>query len=135
MKENGFIQLISEPCVFKKVKNGKISCIVGLYIDDMIITGNDNNIKETIKAIIYKYKNFKKCNPIDFILGINVENQRYNYSISQKAYIEELLTKFNVANTRKTKTYYLYNRKKLKFKIYFQNLFSCCITFHYLISL
>ena len=59
LKENGFIQLISEPCVFKKVKNGKISCIVGLYIDDMTITGNDNNIKETIKAIIYKYKNFK----------------------------------------------------------------------------
>ena len=43
--------------------------------------------------------------------------------------------KKHTANTRKTKTYYLYNRKKLKFKIYFQNLFSCCITFHYLISL
>jgi len=72
------------------------------YVDGMIITGNDNDIKETIKAIKYKYK-ISKCSPIDFILGINVEKQGYNYSILQKAYIEELLTKFNITNTRKTK--------------------------------
>jgi len=35
--------------MLKKVKNGKVSCIVGLYVYDMIITGNDNDIKETIK--------------------------------------------------------------------------------------
>jgi hypothetical protein len=49
LKENDFTYLISEPCIFKKVKNDKISYSIGLYVDDMIITGKDYDIKRNHK--------------------------------------------------------------------------------------
>jgi len=42
--------------------------------------------------------------PINFLLGIKVEKQGYNYSISQSAYIDSILARFNVNNIRKAKT-------------------------------
>ena len=36
-KKNGFTQLISELCILKKVKNSKVSYIIRLNADDMII--------------------------------------------------------------------------------------------------
>jgi len=44
----GFQQLVSEPCIFKKVNKENTSCIIGIYVDDMIITGKDQEISKTI---------------------------------------------------------------------------------------
>ena len=104
LKKTGFEQLKSEPCIFKKVnKEGKIICIVGLYVDNMIITGINYEIKRTIKLIRKKYK-MSNFGPINFLLGIKVDKHGYNYSISQLAYIENILSRFNVNNIRKAKT-------------------------------
>ena len=86
----GFKQLTSEKCLFKRIVNNKLVCLIGLYVDDMVITGE---IKE-IKCIINKIKNnFKisKSGPIDFILGIKVENNNFNYKISQIHFINNIL--------------------------------------------
>ena len=69
----------------------------------MVITGE---IKE-IKCIINKIKNnFKisKSGPIDFILGIKVENNNFNYQIFQIHFINNILHKFNINNLKKVST-------------------------------
>jgi len=50
--------------------------------------------------------NFKvsKCNKADYILGINIEREDNNYSISQTQLIKDLLKKFKITNIRKSKT-------------------------------
>eukprot|EP00833_Pecoramyces_ruminatium_P014940 jgi/Orpsp1_1/1188972/evm.model.d7180000068605.1 len=42
--EQGFHQLSSEKCLFKRIKNGKLVCLIGLYVDDMVITELKTNI-------------------------------------------------------------------------------------------
>ena len=68
LKNNGFIQLISEPCIFIKKEGGRAVCIIGVYVDDLLITSTQYQINKTIKKI---KKNFKvsKCNEAGYILG------------------------------------------------------------------
>ena len=76
LKNNGFIQLISEPCIFVKKEGERAVCIIGVYVDDLLITGIQYHINKTIKNI---KKNFKvsKCNEAGYILGINIEKKKY----------------------------------------------------------
>ncbi len=99
----GFVQLSSEPCIFKKVRNGKISCIIGIYVDDMIITGDKNEMIKCINDIKKEFK-VSKCTLIDYLLGIKVEKLGHHYSISQTNFIQNILLKFRINNTRKAKT-------------------------------
>jgi len=101
--KNGFDQLISEKCIFKKIRNRKLVCLIGLYVDDMIITGEKHEINNIINIIQNKYK-ISKAEPINYILGIKVEKENNNYIISQIGYIEKLLKTFNIEHTRKTNT-------------------------------
>ena len=103
LKNIGFQQLISEPCIFKKTRHGKIICIIGIYVDDMIITGLSQEIFNTIKIIKNNYK-ISNCEYINYLLGIKVDSNNFNYSISQVSYINNILSKFGVNNTRKAKT-------------------------------
>jgi len=51
LNKNGFKQIKSEKCIFKYSKNNKTKCIIGLYVDDMIITGEDKEIQNIITKI------------------------------------------------------------------------------------
>ena len=70
--DNGFVQLNSEKCIFKKVANGVLIAIIGIYVDDMIITGYDNEIFSIINKIKRKFK-ISICEPIKYILGIKID--------------------------------------------------------------
>jgi len=47
-------------------------CIIGLYVDDMIITGEQDEIHNVIKEIKMKFK-ISKYGTVDSIQGINVK--------------------------------------------------------------
>eukprot|EP00833_Pecoramyces_ruminatium_P017559 jgi/Orpsp1_1/1191591/evm.model.d7180000087207.1 len=102
--ESGFTQISSEKCLFmKKTKNNKISCLIGLYVDDMLITGIDSEIKNIINKLKHRFK-ISKSGPADFILGIKIKRENNNYIISQKGFINEILDRFNIKNTKIIKT-------------------------------
>ena len=103
LKSNGFKQVGTEKCVFYKRSKNKLKCIIGLYVDDMIITGTKSEIENITNKIKNKFK-ISKCGPIDYILGIKVENKNNKYSISQTGFIENLLKRFNIQTSRKVKT-------------------------------
>ncbi len=100
---NNFEQIKAEQCIFKYTVYNITKCIIGLYVDDMVIAGETKYIKEIITKIKRKFK-ISNCGPIEYILGIKVEKQNNSYIISQKSYIENMLDKFNINNTRKRKT-------------------------------
>ena len=99
----GFYQSKTESCIFFKKDNNRLTCLLGLYVDDIIITGLDYELINSIYKIKNKFS-ISKCEPINYILGIKVEQDNFNYTISQKAYIENLLSKYNISNTKKCKT-------------------------------
>ena len=103
LKNNNFVQLRSEPCIFKKMEGNRVVCIIGVYVDDLLITGIKYHINDVIRKIKNNFR-ISKCSNANYILGINIEKQNFNYSISQTQIIKGILQKFNIKNIRKTKT-------------------------------
>ncbi len=101
----GFQQSKNEHCLFFHVNSkNMVSCIIGLYVDDMIITGFKHDLLYFIQKIKNKFS-ISNCQPINYILGISIEkDSNFNYTISQKSYIDNLLNRFNIKNIRKCKT-------------------------------
>jgi len=57
----------------------------------MVITGYNNKMNNIINKIKGKY-NISKAGPIDFILGIKVENYEFTYKISQVHFYKQDFT-------------------------------------------
>lgn len=101
--KNDFIQIKSEQCIFKKIKNGKLVCIIGIYVDDMLIEGTDYEISNIIMKIKNEFK-ISNCEPTRFILGIKIEKEGNSYSISQTHLIKNLLLQYKITNIKKSRT-------------------------------
>ena len=103
LRENGYTQLSSEPCIFKKVINNKLVGLIGLYVDDMMITGNNREIRNIISKLKKRFK-ISNCEPLRYILGIKIEKDHNDYIISQTHAINTLLEKYNITNIKKQST-------------------------------
>ena len=101
--DNNFTQSLVDECIFYKKEKGKLVCLIGLYVDDMMITGETKEVKDITTKIKNNFK-ISKCGSIDFILGIKVEKNEIGYFLSQEAFINNLLEKFKINNRKKTKT-------------------------------
>ena len=53
IKSFGFIQNIDEPCVYKKIQ-GKYIAFLVLYVNDILLIGNDIGVLTTIKSWLAK---------------------------------------------------------------------------------
>ena len=80
-----------------KENKNKLTNIIGIYVDDMIITGIENETNKIIKKI---KENFEISNSWDlnYILGIEIENKNNIYYVSQMNYINNILERFNIYN-------------------------------------
>jgi len=91
-----FKRFISDPCVYiKKDNDSNIKCIVAVYVDDIIISGTDAEIKKTKKLI---KNNFEATDvgEIDFIIGIKFVKCDDGYFIHQIKYLEDILNRFDI---------------------------------------
>ena len=53
IKAFGFIQLVGESCIYKKVSGSSVAFLI-LYVDDILLMGNDIEFLESIKAYLNK---------------------------------------------------------------------------------
>ena len=53
IKEFGFIKNEDEPCVYKKI-SGSIALFLVLYVDDILLIGNDIPALQTVKSWLGK---------------------------------------------------------------------------------
>ena len=87
-----------------------IKCIVAVYVDDIIISGTDAEIKKTKKLIKNKFE-VTNVGKIDFIIGIKFVKCDDGYFIHQIKYLEEILNKFNINKYSSTLNTILLNIK------------------------
>ena len=55
IKAYGFIQTFGEACIYKKVSGSSVAFLI-LYVDDILLIGNDTEFPNSIKG--YLNKNF-----------------------------------------------------------------------------
>jgi hypothetical protein len=71
VKGFGFIKNVEEPCVYKKVSGSAVIFLV-LYVDDILLIGNDILMMEVIKSSLRKSFSMKDLGEAAFILGIKM---------------------------------------------------------------
>ncbi|KAK8644626.1 hypothetical protein V6N13_123928 [Hibiscus sabdariffa] len=69
IQEFGFIRNEDEPCVYKKFSGSIVSFLI-LYVDDILIIGNDIPTLQSIKTWLSSYFSMKDLGEAAYILGV-----------------------------------------------------------------
>jgi hypothetical protein len=103
--EKGFTPSEADPCVYIW-KNGQSIVIVGVYVDDMAITGNTRKYIDWIKNEFNSRFKMKDMGPAKFILGIEITRNREERTMKlhQNAYTTKKITEFGMEILGKAST-------------------------------
>ena len=75
-----------------------------LYVDDMIITGDDPEYIAFVKARLSEQFLMSDLGPLRYFLGIEVSSTSDGFFISQERYIQDLLTRATLTDDRTPET-------------------------------
>ena len=97
VKEFGYLKNPEEPCVYKKVSGSAVVFLV-LYVDDILLIGNNIPTLESTKAWLGKCFSMKDLGEAAYILGIKIyrDRSRRLLRLSQSTYIDKVLNRFNM---------------------------------------
>ena len=104
LKSVGFSQLKSDPCIY--ASGGEDSFYIGVYVDDMILAGNDKAKMKSVKKKLSSKFDIKDLGKLSYFLGMSIaQNQEEKKTwIGQPAYTEKLLTKMEMSDCKPVKT-------------------------------
>src|SRR3954468_22300926 len=102
IKAFGFTQTYGEACIYKKVSGSSVAFLI-LYVDDILLMGNDIELLDSIKAYLNKSFSMKDLGEAAYILGINIyrDRSRRLIGLSQSTYLDKMLKKFNMDQSKK----------------------------------
>ena len=75
---------------YKCSKQSKIWLLV--YVDDIIITGDDTQGIAMLKEFLQKKFNTKDLGPLKYFLGIKIARSSHGIALSQRKYVLDLLS-------------------------------------------
>src|SRR3954466_13245316 len=102
VKEFGFIKNEQEPCVYKK-ESGRALVFLILYVDDILLIGNDIPMLESVKTSLKNSFSMKDLGEAAYILGIKIyrDRSRRLIGLSQSTYIDKVLKRFSMEEAKK----------------------------------
>lgn len=106
MMREGFKRSQCDSCLYSKC-NDKQQMYVIIYVDDLLVFGTDENQVCKFKLMLSKEFKMKILGLISEFLGINVKQNLDNgvTELCQKAYLENVLKKFNMYNCKPISTH------------------------------
>nr|GEV50497.1 retrotransposon protein, putative, Ty1-copia subclass [Tanacetum cinerariifolium] len=98
----GFTQNPDEPCVYLKASGSYIAILI-LYVDDILIMGNNIPMLQDVKSYLGRSFDMKDLGDAAYILGIKIYRDRSKQLIGlcQKAYIEKILKRYYMENSKR----------------------------------
>ncbi|KAJ9545825.1 hypothetical protein OSB04_025532 [Centaurea solstitialis] len=102
IKEFGFTKSEFEPCVYTKF-SGSIVTFLVLYVDDILLIGNDVPTLQSVKTWLSKCFQMKDLGEAAYILGIKIYRNRSRrlIGLSQSTYIDKILKRFRMNESKK----------------------------------
>lgn len=86
----GFIASDHDPALFVHVSEHGRTLLL-LYVDDMLITGDDNEYIAFVKARLTEQFMMSNTGPLNYFLGIEVTSTPDGYYVSQQKYLQDLI--------------------------------------------
>nr|GEX63116.1 hypothetical protein [Tanacetum cinerariifolium] len=98
----GFTQNRDEPYVYLKASGSNITFLI-LYVDDILIMGNNIPMLQSVKTYLRKCFAVKDLSEAAYILGIKIykDRSRRLIGLSQSAYIEKILKRYCIENSKR----------------------------------
>ena len=106
MVGHGYTRTNADHCVYvRKFPNGKFVILL-LYVDDMLIVGQDAGVIGNLKKDLFKSFDMKDLGPARQILGMQILRDRKAKKLwlSQEKYIERVLERFNMKHAKPVST-------------------------------
>lgn len=75
-----------------------------VYVDDIIITGNSNDLVSQVVACLAQRFSLKDLGPLSYFLGVEVVPHLHGLLLSQRRYIKDLLTRTNMQTAKPVQT-------------------------------
>ena len=93
---------MDEPCVYKKTSGSEVIFLV-LYVDDILLIGNDVSVLQFVKILLSKNFSMKDLGEARYILGIKIYRDRSKrlLSLSQSTYIDKMLKRFSMEQSKR----------------------------------
>ena len=113
MKKNGYRQSNSDHTLFLKRQGRKITCLI-IYVDDMIITGDDVDEIKQLRDNLFQEFEMKDLGMLKYFLGIEVLRSNQGILISQRKYILDLLTETGMIDCKPVDTPVMVNHELSK---------------------
>lgn len=103
MVKFGYQQSNSDHTLFIKRRGKMITCLI-IYVDDMIITGDDIEEIEKLRNNLFKEFEMKDLGRLKYFLGIEVLRSKKGLFISQRKYVMDLLTEIGLIDCKPAET-------------------------------
>ncbi|GMP36789.1 hypothetical protein CsSME_00008798 [Camellia sinensis var. sinensis] len=90
---------VVDQCVYLKISGSNI-CIIVLYVDDILLASNNLGMIHETKKFLTRNFEMKDLGEASFVIGIEIHRDRSRgiLGLSQRAYIEKVLKKYNMQN-------------------------------------
>jgi hypothetical protein len=97
IKKFGFVKNQVDNCVYIKIK-GSMFIILVHYVDDILLASSDKNLLHETKGFLSSNFDMKDLGDASYVLGIEIHRDRTKgmLGLSQKAYIEKVLKRYNM---------------------------------------
>lgn len=76
-------------------KNGPLVVFLAVYVDDILVIGNDTVEINSIKTFLHDTFTIKDLGPLQYFLGLEFQNVTNGMIISQQKFTNELITEFD----------------------------------------
>ena len=102
IKAYGFIETFGEACIYKKVSGSSLAFLI-LYVDDILLIGNNIEFLDSIKGYLNRSFSMKDLGEAAYILGIKIYRYRSRrlIGLSQSTYLDKVLKKFKMDQAKK----------------------------------
>ncbi|KAL0289502.1 UNVERIFIED_CONTAM: Retrovirus-related Pol polyprotein from transposon TNT 1-94 [Sesamum radiatum] len=97
-----FIKNDFDPCIYKKVSGSSVAFLV-LYVDDILLIGNDVKMLGDTKVWLSTQFSMKDLGEASYILGIKIIRDRSKrmLGMTQTSYVEKVLKRFKMENSKR----------------------------------
>ncbi|XP_019058443.1 PREDICTED: uncharacterized protein LOC109116811 [Tarenaya hassleriana] len=93
--EAGYVQSVADSSLFTR-KHGASFVAALVYVDDILITGNDACLIDALKKFLSSKFQIKDLGELKFFLGLEVARSKQGLYICQRKYTLELLEEFGM---------------------------------------
>ena len=103
LKKLGATPSQADPCLFQ-IGTGEDSTLIATYVDDILVASRDKKAINDLGSELGKYFELKDLGYAKCCLGIEIVQENGTISLHQRGYVQELLERFNMAESKPVST-------------------------------